>query len=57
MQDRAILTRQAILTAAAGVFEERGYRAATISEILARAGVTRGALYFHFPSKEDLAEG
>lgn len=57
MQDRAILTRQAILAAAAGVFEERGYRAATISEILARAGVTRGALYFHFPSKEDLAEG
>lgn len=57
MQDRAIFTRQAILTAAAGVFEERGYRAATISEILARAGVTRGALYFHFPSKEDLAEG
>ncbi|MFD6994261.1 ScbR family autoregulator-binding transcription factor [Streptomyces sp. NPDC059943] len=56
-QDRAIRTRQTILTAAAKVFEERGYRAATISEILTTAGVTKGALYFHFPSKEDLAEG
>ncbi|OQR58878.1 TetR family transcriptional regulator [Streptomyces maremycinicus] len=56
-QDRAIRTRQTILTAAAKVFEERGYQAATISEILQTAGVTKGALYFHFPSKEDLAEG
>ncbi|MFC8349692.1 ScbR family autoregulator-binding transcription factor [Streptomyces sp. NPDC057280] len=56
-QDRAIRTRHAILTAAAKVFEERGYQAATISEILAVAGVTKGALYFHFPSKEHLAEG
>jgi AcrR family transcriptional regulator len=57
MQDRAIRTRQAILSAAAKVFEERGYQAATITEILAVAGVTKGALYFHFQSKEDLAEG
>lgn len=56
-QDRAIRTRRTILTAAAKVFEERGYRAATISEILATAGVTKGALHFHFPLKEDLAEG
>ncbi|MFJ5549831.1 ScbR family autoregulator-binding transcription factor [Streptomyces sp. NPDC093225] len=56
-QVRAIRTRRAILTAAAKVFEERGYRAATIAEILAAAGVTKGALYFHFQSKEDLAQG
>ncbi|MFH9010784.1 ScbR family autoregulator-binding transcription factor [Streptomyces sp. NPDC017943] len=56
-QDRAIRTRQTILSAAAKVFEERGYQAATISEIITMAGVTKGALYFHFPSKEHLAEG
>ncbi|WP_371541181.1 TetR/AcrR family transcriptional regulator [Streptomyces sp. NBC_00554] len=56
-QDRAIRTRQTILLAAAKVFEEHGYQAATISEILAAAGVTKGALYFHFPSKEHLADG
>ncbi|MBH1934645.1 TetR/AcrR family transcriptional regulator [Streptomyces sp. AV19] len=54
-QDRAIRTRRTILEAAAVVFDERGYEAATITEILARAEVTKGALYFHFASKEDLA--
>jgi AcrR family transcriptional regulator len=56
-QDRAIRTRQTILSAAAKVFEQRGYQAATISEILTTAGVTKGALYFHFESKDDLAQG
>ncbi|WP_316523415.1 ScbR family autoregulator-binding transcription factor [Kitasatospora brasiliensis] len=54
-QARALATRQAVLIAAAEVFDERGYAAATMSEILDRAGVTKGALYFHFPSKEQLA--
>ncbi|MEE1840004.1 ScbR family autoregulator-binding transcription factor [Streptomyces sp. NPDC007076] len=56
-QDRAIRTRQTILSAAAKVFEKHGYQAATITEILAEAGVTKGALYFHFQSKEELAQG
>ncbi|WOX15290.1 ScbR family autoregulator-binding transcription factor [Streptomyces sp. N50] len=56
-QDRAIRTRHTILMAAAAVFEERGYQAATISEILSTANVTKGALYFHFTSKEQLAQG
>ncbi|MEU3744724.1 MULTISPECIES: ScbR family autoregulator-binding transcription factor [Streptomyces] len=56
-QARAIKTRRAILEAAATVFAERGYERTTIGEILARAGVTKGALYFHFTSKEDLALG
>ncbi|WP_433544661.1 ScbR family autoregulator-binding transcription factor [Streptomyces sp. CA-294286] len=56
-QERAIRTRRAILVAAAEVFDEVGYEAATISGILKRAGVTKGALYFHFTSKEELAQG
>ncbi|MEV0415812.1 ScbR family autoregulator-binding transcription factor [Streptomyces sp. NPDC050448] len=56
-QVRAIRTRQAILSAAAKIFEDSGYQAATISQILTEAGVTKGALYFHFQSKEDLAQG
>ncbi|MFB7635537.1 ScbR family autoregulator-binding transcription factor [Streptomyces sp. NPDC056149] len=54
-QDRAIRTRRVILEAAASVFDESGFDRATIAEILARAGVTKGALYFHFSSKEELA--
>ncbi|MFG2296211.1 ScbR family autoregulator-binding transcription factor [Streptomyces sp. NPDC048603] len=56
-QERAERTRRAILEAAAEVFDERGYEAATIAEILTRAGVTKGALYFHFSSKQMLAQG
>lgn len=56
-QERAVRTRRAVLEAAAAVFAERGYAAATIGEILARAQVTKGALYFHFDSKAALAQG
>ncbi|MFE2561888.1 TetR/AcrR family transcriptional regulator [Streptomyces sp. NBC_00090] len=56
-QARAIRTRRAILESAATVFAERGYERTTIGEILVRAGATKGALYFHFTSKEDLALG
>ncbi|MEU2549936.1 ScbR family autoregulator-binding transcription factor [Streptomyces roseolus] len=54
-QERAQRTRQAILTAAAELFDERGYDSASTTDILARAGLTRGALYHHFPSKEAIA--
>ncbi|MEV7026583.1 ScbR family autoregulator-binding transcription factor [Kitasatospora sp. NPDC093558] len=56
-QERAVQTRRSILEAAASVFDEFGYEGATIGEVVARAGVTRGALYFHFASKRDLALG
>lgn len=55
-QERAERTRTAILDAAAEVIEERGFAGASLSDILAKAGVTKGALYFHFSSKEELAQ-
>lgn len=54
-QERSIQTREAILRAAAEVFDEYGYTGASINRILERAGTTAGAMYFHFKSKEDLA--
>ncbi|WP_431278190.1 ScbR family autoregulator-binding transcription factor [Leifsonia poae] len=54
-QARAQLTRDAIIAGAATVFERQGYGAASIAEIAAAASVTKGALYFHFPSKDELA--
>ncbi|WP_416070182.1 ScbR family autoregulator-binding transcription factor [Streptomyces scabiei] len=44
------------MEAAAQVFDERGYDAASTNEILARTGLTRGSLYHHFPSKRALAQ-
>ncbi|MGW7002016.1 ScbR family autoregulator-binding transcription factor [Streptomyces sp. NPDC054933] len=55
-QARAVKTRRTILEAAAAVFDEYGYEGASTTEILARSGLTRGALYFHFPSKEAIAD-
>jgi AcrR family transcriptional regulator len=53
--ERAARTREAILDAAAEVFDRNGYPGAGLAEILDTAGVTKGALYFHFASKEELA--
>lgn len=55
MQERAQRTRQAILEAAAGAFEVHGYDGARLQDIVAGHDVSKGALYFHFPSKESLA--
>lgn len=55
-QDRAWQTRQTVLLAGASVFDAKGFDAATISDIIREAGTTKGALYFHFDSKEALAQ-
>lgn len=55
VQERARRTRRAILVAAAEAFAEHGYLATTTSDIAARAGVTKGALAFHFPAKAGVA--
>jgi len=47
-------TRRHLLTAAAEVFARRGYHEATLEEIAAAAGFTKGAVYSNFAGKEDL---
>jgi AcrR family transcriptional regulator len=54
-QARSEATRQKILDAAIDLFSEVGYAAAGLGEIIERAGMTKGALYHHFDSKEALA--
>jgi AcrR family transcriptional regulator len=44
----------ALLEAAFRVFALRGYRASRLEEVAAEAGLTKGAIYYHFDSKEDL---
>jgi len=45
-------TRARLLRAAVGVFDRKGYAAASVREIVEIAGVTKPALYYHFGSKE-----
>jgi AcrR family transcriptional regulator len=43
-----------IVAAAIEVFAERGFAAARLDDIAARAGVSKGAIYLYFPTKEDI---
>ena len=45
---------QEILAVAAQLFGERGYEAVTVEEVAARLDVTKGSIYYYFPSKDEL---
>src|SRR5277367_4571154 len=53
-QARTEETQAKILDAAEEVFSEQGFEKAQLEEVAARAGYTRGAIYAHYSSKEDL---
>jgi AcrR family transcriptional regulator len=54
VQKRSLATRTALLEAAIDCLVERGYVATTTIETARRAGVSRGAMLHHFPSKAEL---
>lgn len=53
-KEEAERTRKQLLDAGARVFGRKGYTAARLSDIASEAGVTRGAVYWHFGSKKGL---
>lgn len=55
-KEEAQETRSAILEAAEQAFYERGVARTTLADIAALAGVTRGAIYWHFSNKADLVQ-
>jgi AcrR family transcriptional regulator len=54
MQARSVATRLALLDAAVESLYAKGYGALTTNDIARRAGVSRGALLHHFPTKAEL---
>ncbi len=53
-KEDAAKTRQSLLIAARSVFSRKGYASTTLEEIAQEAGLTRGAIYWHFGSKAEL---
>lgn len=53
-KDDAAVTRQNLILAALDVFCEKGYSKTTTLDIARRIGMTRGAVYWHFDSKENV---
>jgi TetR/AcrR family acrAB operon transcriptional repressor len=53
-KEEAEATRRQLMDVALKVFSTRGYAAARLSDIAAEAGVTRGAVYWHFKNKQGL---
>ncbi|MGH3444706.1 MAG: TetR family transcriptional regulator [Nocardioidaceae bacterium] len=54
-QERAEHTRTQIIDAAASAFAEHGYDGVSLNSLVEASGVSKGAFYFHFSSKEELA--
>lgn len=54
-QARSEATRRRIIAAAVELFNDAGYPATGLGDIIDRARMTKGALYYHFGSKEALA--
>lgn len=55
-EDRSRATRAALVEAGRRLFAERGYAAVSAEELVAAAGVTRGALVHHYGGKQGLFE-
>ncbi|MEV0415809.1 ScbR family autoregulator-binding transcription factor [Streptomyces sp. NPDC050448] len=55
-QERAARTRESLIRSAAEIFDREGFAVASLTVISSLAGVSNGALHFHFSSKAALAD-
>ena len=54
VQTKGELTREKILSEASLLFNQKGFGATTVSDVVAATGLKKGSLYFHFPGKDAL---
>ena len=54
VQDRAAATRQKLIQGATELIRKKGYVATTIDHICQHSGVTKGAFFHHFKTKEEI---
>ncbi len=54
--NKAARTRKQVLSAAARIIRDRGYKAATMRAISTEAGIEAGSIYYHFGSKDEILD-
>lgn len=55
-EEKSILSKEKILSAAGEVFAQKGFDAATMQDITEKSGLSKGAIYHHFKSKEEIMQ-
>lgn len=55
-EEKSLLSRSKILEASENLFAEKGFDATTMQDIMARSGLSKGAIYHHFKSKEEIMQ-
>ncbi len=55
-EEKSLLAKNKILAAAGEVFAQKGYDAATMQDIMEKSGLSKGAIYHHFKSKEEIMQ-
>lgn len=55
-EEKSMLSKEKILNAAGEVFAQKGFDAATMQDIMEKCGLSKGAIYHHFKSKEEIMQ-
>lgn len=55
-EEKSMLSKEKILNAAGEVFSQKGFDAATMQDIMEKCGLSKGAIYHHFKSKEEIMQ-
>lgn len=55
-KEKSLLSRNKILEATGALFAEKGFDATAMQDIMARSGLSKGAIYHHFKSKEEIMQ-
>lgn len=55
-EEKSMLSKEKILNAAGEVFSQKGFDAATMQDITEKSGLSKGAIYHHFKSKEEIMQ-
>ena len=55
-EEKSLITKNKIISSAAKLFSERGYDETTLQDIMKLSGLSKGAIYHYFKSKQEILD-